>query len=123
MKRILLAVTFATAIAAGGVVAAQAPAAKSDEHAAHHPAAAAASAAAPGPTADPRAAKAEGMMCAHMMGGGMMGPLLGGPNTKIDVKKIDKGVTITLTATDPAAVTRLQKMAEAMRLMHEAMAQ
>jgi hypothetical protein len=29
-------------------------------------------------------------------------------------------VTITLTSTDPAKVKRLQKMAEAMRLMHEA---
>ena len=36
------------------------------------------------------------------------------------VKKIDKGVTITLTSSDAATTTRLQKMAEAMRLMHEA---
>ena len=57
-----------------------------------------------------------------MMGGGM-GPMgMAGPGTKVDVKKIDKGVTITITATDPAQVTRLQKMAEAMRLMHEATA-
>jgi hypothetical protein len=55
-----------------------------------------------------------------MMGGGI-GPMgMAGPGTKVDVKKIDKGVTITITATDPAQVTRVQKMAEAMRLMHEA---
>jgi hypothetical protein len=47
----------------------------------------------------------------------------GGANTKVDVKKIDKGVTITLTSSDAATVTRLQKMAEAMRLMHEASTQ
>lgn len=60
-----------------------------------------------------------GGMC-PMMGGG--GPL-GGASTKVDVKKVDKGVTITLTSPDPATATRLQKMAEAMRLMHEATAQ
>jgi hypothetical protein len=68
-----------------------------------------------------------GMMGGGMMGGGMMGggmcPMMGGANTKVDVKKIDKGVTITLTSSDPATVTRIQKMAEAMRLMHEAMSQ
>jgi len=84
-------------------------------------------------------------MCAHMMGGGMMGggmagggsmgggmmghmmggmgAMMGAPGTKVDVKKTDKGVTITLTAPDAAGAARLQKMAEAMRLMHEAMAQ
>jgi hypothetical protein len=41
----------------------------------------------------------------------------------MDVKKIDKGVSITFTSTDPLTVARLQKMAEAMRLMHEAMMQ
>jgi hypothetical protein len=49
--------------------------------------------------------------------------MAGGANTKVDVKKIDKGVTITLTSSDAATVTRLQKMAEAMRLMHEASTQ
>ena len=38
------------------------------------------------------------------------------------IKNTDKGVTITLTASDPTKVVRLQKMAEAMRLMHEATA-
>jgi hypothetical protein len=60
------------------------------------------------------------------MGMGMMGGLcpigMGGPDTKVDVKNIDKGVTITITATDAGRVARLQKMAEAMRLMHEATA-
>ncbi len=56
-----------------------------------------------------------------MMGGGMGPMMMGGPGTKMAVKNIDKGVTITLTSNDPPAVARLQKMAEAMRLMHEAM--
>jgi hypothetical protein len=58
-----------------------------------------------------------------MMGGGMgmcsMG--MGDADTRVDVKNVDKGVTISLTSTDPARVVRLQQMAEAMRLMHEAM--
>jgi hypothetical protein len=62
-----------------------------------------------------------------MMGGGMMGMMgggmMGGASTKIDVKKIEKGVTITMTSSDPATAARLQKMWEAMRLMHEAMTQ
>lgn len=56
------------------------------------------------------------------MGGGMC-PMVGGAGTKVDVKKIDKGVTMTFTSSDPATVTRIQKMAEAMRLMHEASSQ
>jgi len=62
-----------------------------------------------------------GMMMGHMMGG--MGAMMNAPGTKVDVKKTDKGVTITLTAPDAAGAARLQKMAEAMRLMHEAMGQ
>jgi hypothetical protein len=61
-----------------------------------------------------------GMM--GMMGGGMMG-MMGGASTKIDVKKVEKGVTITMTSSDPPTAARLQKMWEAMRLMHEAMTQ
>ena len=72
----------------------------------------------------------ESGMC-PMMGGGMgamgggMGAMMGmgGADTQVAVKNTDKGVTITLTATDPTKVARLQKMAEAMRLMHEATAQ
>jgi hypothetical protein len=66
-----------------------------------------------------------GMMGGGMMGGGMMGgvgSMMGGATTKVDVKKVDKGVTITMTSPDPATAARLQKMAEAMRLMHEATA-
>jgi hypothetical protein len=71
-----------------------------------------------------------GMMSGGTMGGGMcagggmmggMGHLMMGAGTKIAVKNVDKGVTITLTSPDPAMATRLQKMAEGMRLMHEAM--
>jgi hypothetical protein len=43
-----------------------------------------------------------------------------GPGTKVEVKKLPKGVTITLTNDNADTVLRLQKMAEAMRLMHEA---
>jgi hypothetical protein len=58
------------------------------------------------------------------MGGGMGTMMnMGGAGTQVAIKNIDKGVTITLTATDPSKAVRLQKMAEAMRLMHEATAQ
>lgn len=40
---------------------------------------------------------------------------------KIEVKNLDNGITITFTSTDRATAARLQKMGEAMRLMHEAM--
>jgi DNA-binding response OmpR family regulator len=60
-----------------------------------------------------------------MMGGGMMGggmcPMMAGGEVKVDVKNVEKGVTVTWTATDPAKVARLQKWAAGMRLMHEAM--
>lgn len=140
MKRILLAATLVTAIAGGGFVAAQT--ATPDEHAAHHPGGKA-------PGAPPAAAQpgdtqsggmGSGMMGGGMMGGGMMGGgmgmmgggmcpmmgggmMMGGAKTKVEVRKIDKGVTITMTSPDAATAARLQKMAEAMRLMHEAMAQ
>jgi len=69
--------------------------------------------------------KCPGMMGGGMMGGGMMGGMgpmmMGGAGTKISVKNVDKGVTITMTSPDAAMATRLQKMAEGMRLMHEAM--
>lgn len=61
-----------------------------------------------------------GMMGGGMMGGGMGPMMMGGPGTKVAVKNVDKGVTLTFTSSDPATVVRLQKMAEAMRLMHEA---
>jgi hypothetical protein len=56
-----------------------------------------------------------------MMGGGMMCPMMAGADVKVDVKNVDRGVTVTWTATDPAKVARLQKWAAGMRLMHEAM--
>jgi len=75
-------------------------------------------------------------MCGRMMGAGMgagagagMGAMMGGgmnplmaPGTKIAVKNVDKGVTMTFTSDEAATVARLRKMAEGMRLMHEAMA-
>jgi hypothetical protein len=143
MNRILVSATLMAVIAGGGIVAAQ----TTDDHAAHHPPP---KAGAPSPT-KPEAAQPgmvggpmgggsgmmgrEGMMGPGMMGGGMMGMMgggmcpmgamgmMGGPKTKVDVKKTEKGVSITLTAPDAAGAVRLQKMAEAMRLMHEAMAQ
>ena len=67
-----------------------------------------------------------GMMGGGMMeGGGMMGTcpgMLGGEG-KVDVTKSAKGVTITITSDDPKVVTRVQKRAEAMKLMHEARSQ
>jgi hypothetical protein len=114
MKRLMLAVILLAA--AGGLVAAEtaAPSAKG--------------AAGPSKSEMPpehQCMMGGGMMGGGMMGGGMMGggmgPMLMGPGTKVAVKNLDKGVTITLTATDAATVSRLQKMAEAMRLMHEAM--
>ena len=42
-------------------------------------------------------------------------------SAKIEVKNLDNGVTITFTSTDRATAARLQKMGQAMRLMHEAM--
>jgi hypothetical protein len=60
-----------------------------------------------------------GGMGMGMMGGGMC-PMMGAADTQIAVKNTEKGVTITYTSSDPAKVARLQKMAEAMRLMHEA---
>jgi hypothetical protein len=126
----------AALVAGGGFVAAQAQAPNPDEHAAHHPAKAGGAPPAGAAPADAQPAQG-GMMGGGMMGGGMMGMMgggmcpmmggggmmMGGAKTKVDVKKIDKGVTITLTSPDAATVTRIQKMAEAMRLMHEAMAQ
>lgn len=133
MKRTLLTVTMLTALAGGSYALAQAP--SPTDHAAHHPAQPTATATkAPAPGGEMMGEGGMGMMrggmCpmmgpagGGMMGGGAMLGMMGGPNTKVDVKKTDKGVTITLTAADAAGAARLQKIAEAMRLMHEAMAQ
>ena len=122
MKRTVLTTALLVGIGIGGgalVAAETAPAPK---------------AAAPAPAHNHGAGSAPGAMGTGTMGGGMgMGSMgmmsggfcpmgLGGPDTKVEVKNIDKGVTITVTSTDKARVARLQKMAEAMRLMHEATA-
>jgi hypothetical protein len=146
MKRTMLTAALLTAIAGGGFALAQTP--SPADHAAHHPAqtgtATPKAQATPAP-ATPGGGMGGGMMgggngmmgeggmgmmgggmCPMMGGGGMMGMggtgMMGGPKTKVDVKKTEKGVTITLTASDAVGAARLQKMAEAMRLMHEAMA-
>jgi hypothetical protein len=132
MKTIIFGAAILATVIGGGLVLAQAPLAKADEHAAHHPSAGVATAPGAAPPADAPAAKSGGMMGGGMMGGGMMGGgmmgggmcnMMGAPTAKVEVKKIDKGVTITWTSSDPAMVIRLQKMAEAMRLMHEAAGQ
>jgi hypothetical protein len=63
-----------------------------------------------------------GMGAGMPMGGtmGMMGMGMMAGDARVEVKNLDKGVTVTITSADPAKVKRLQKMAEAMRLMHEA---
>ena len=43
-----------------------------------------------------------------------------GPGTNVQIAKVAKGVSFNMTGTDAKAVSRIQKMAEAMRLMHEA---
>ena len=136
MKRILLATALVGVLSVGGIVAAQAPATPAK------PAATAPKSDAQSPGQGTMMGGGNigggmmgggmtggGMMSGGMMGGGMCpmmgggGMMMGGAKTKVDVKKIDKGVTITMTSTDAATVTRIQKMAEAMRLMHEAMSQ
>ena len=54
------------------------------------------------------------------MGMGGMCPMMVGSDTKVEVKNLPRGVTITLTNDKPDLVARLQKAAEGMRLMHEA---
>src|SRR3954464_13771926 len=114
MKRaILMSALLGTFVAgAAGVVAAETPAPAKPQ------AAPAAHDQAHGPFGPPGEGGEGKMMCGHMMGGGMgmggmgMGPMMmGGPGTKVAVKNVDKGVTITLTAADAAGAVRLQKMA------------
>ena len=128
MKRTMLMLGVLAGIGIGGgawVSAQTAPAPKAGDH--DHAAAAKGAAPAPGMG---MGMMGGGGMCAGMMGGGMgagmmggmpMGPMaMMGGDARVEVKNVDKGVTITITSTDPAKVKRLQKMAEAMRLMHEA---
>jgi len=123
MKRFLMIAAVATTLAGAGWVAAETAAPATN---AHH-----------GAGTDPGSGMPEhkmgggcemmghgmGMGMGMMMGGGMGPLMMGGSDTAVAVKNTDKGVTITLSSNDPAAVKRLQKMAEAMRLMREAMSQ
>jgi hypothetical protein len=121
MKRILLTTTVIAAIVGGGLALAQSPAPSADDHAAHHPTKAPKAGASGEQSGAGQTGTGNGMMGNGTMGGGMCGMVMGAANTKVDVKKMDKGVTITMTSSDAATVARLQKMAEAMRLVHEAM--
>jgi hypothetical protein len=128
MKRTLLTLGLLVGLGIGGsawVSAQTAPAPKGQTH--DHAAAAKGASPAPG------GMMGGGSMCGGMgtgmgmgmggggmaMGGMPMGAMMGA-DARVEVKNVDKGVTITITSTDPAKVKRLQKMAEAMRLMHEA---
>ncbi|HEY8514096.1 MAG TPA: hypothetical protein VIS07_01115 [Candidatus Binatia bacterium] len=92
---------------------------------------------APGPTLAPVPGGAKmggprGPMGSRMGAHGMRarGPMGGGPGgamctlaehaDTIEVKNLDDGVTITLRSRDKSDVTRMQKIAEAMRLLYEA---
>jgi hypothetical protein len=55
----------------------------------------------------------------QMRGGGAMAMLLQNAD-QVTVENTAAGATITFSAKDPAAVARIQKIAESMRLMHEA---
>jgi hypothetical protein len=123
MKRMTLVAILGTALMGGGLVVAQtsAPRAK-DEHAGHHPEKTAVEAPdkAKGPKRPASPEGGMGMMGGGMgMGGGMMcrGMAAG---AKLAVTKLPNGVTMTFTSDDPKVTARLQKMAEGMRLMHEA---
>jgi predicted lipid-binding transport protein (Tim44 family) len=130
MKWKFLTATLFALLAGTQIVAAQSSPAP-DNHANHHATQAPGPAASATQNSDTPASPGGAMMGKGAMGGPMMGGMcpmmdggmMGGAKTKVDVKKIDKGVTITLTSSDAATVTRLQKMAEAMRLMHEAATQ
>jgi hypothetical protein len=135
MKRLFLTTTVlgGLALAGAGWAVAQTP----KPHDGHHETAPAKAAPNNGTPGDGMGKMGMGMMgsdksmCPMMSGGGGMAAMgggmgammgMGGADTLVAVKNTDKGVTITLTATDPSKVARLQKMAEAMRLMHEATA-
>ena len=53
--------------------------------------------------------------------GGILPMVMSGADSKVEVKNLDNGVTLTITSADPTMAARLKKMAEAMRLMNEAM--
>jgi hypothetical protein len=87
-------------------------------------------------TAEPAAAPKAGMRpgsksgmdmgMGRMMGKGMDGgmcPMMVASDAKLEVKNLPKGVSLTFTSDSADTVSRLQKAAEGMRLMHEAHAQ
>jgi hypothetical protein len=116
MKRTLLTMAVVGSALVSGWVGAQTPGGARSPPAAKAQAKDAAHAA---PMARPRGKMGRGMHGEGMGMGGMC-PLMAGPGTKVEVKNLPKGVTITLTNDDADTVARVQKMAEAMRLMHEA---
>jgi hypothetical protein len=59
-------------------------------------------------------------VCGQINRGGMLPMAMSGADSKVEVKKLENGVTLTITSADPAMAKRLQQMAEAMRLMNEA---
>lgn len=84
----------------------------------------------PAPAPSSTSGQGQGMMGSGMMGPGMMGSGMmescscsSATGIHVDVKKVAKGVTITYTSDDASTVTRLQKRAEAVRLMHESCGQ
>ena len=66
-----------------------------------------------------------GPMSGGMMGmGGGMGGMMGmcpmmTPGAQMKVQKIDDGISISITSSDPQVAARIQKRGEIMRLMHE----
>lgn len=90
----------------------------------------------PTPSATSGAGPGRGMMGPGMMGSGMMGPTGAGmgmmescscssetKGVRVEVKKLPKGVSITYSSDDALTVARIQKRAEAVRLMHESCSQ
>jgi len=76
----------------------------------------------------PFAGKGPGRMNRGKMGPGMMGPQMMGshpmcplmaPGAKVETKNLKNGIQVTITSDDAKTVTRLQKMAEIMRLTRE----
>jgi len=127
MKKFLLTTALLTGISAGGaawVSAQTAPAPKPAKPPAAHVHPGAADTGMGMGSMGSMGMMGGGMGMGHMgmMGGGLCPMGMAGADTKVEVKNIDKGVTITLTSSDATRVTRIQKMAEAMRLMHEATA-
>lgn len=135
MKATLLAVTVLVALASPGSAGAQTPAPEPTARGAAPGAMMGGGRGARGMMAGGRGGGMTGggmmadkgcpMMAEHMDAAMGMGPcrmmMVGAEH--VEVKNIPGGVTITLTAKDAATAQRLQKMAEAMRLMHDAAAE